>query len=295
MAEFDAMKLRKKVVLITGASSGLGAGCAVAFAAKGAYLALTGRSEEGLKMTKAKCMATGHGPREDKILTITGDITKMEDCKRIADAASKYFGKIDVLVNNAGIVATGEFEKTPVEKLMTVFDTNVRGMFMMTKCVLPWLMATGGNIVNVSSFTAQRPVFDYFAYCLSKAAVDQFTKCLALELGSIGVRVNAVNPGIMKDTQLWSRPGMVLSKNPIFGGFILKKIGSMYPLGRSSVSDEVVPSVIFLASEACSSFITGHTLLIDGGKALTSEQAYESTTLMVTRRDSVISELYNYR
>ncbi|ELT96278.1 hypothetical protein CAPTEDRAFT_218914 [Capitella teleta] len=268
----DDLRLEGKVVLITGGSSGLGQNAAVAFAMQGAYLSLTGRSEDGLAMSKRKCIDAGLPA--DKIFTIAGDITNMDDCKQISDETAKYFGKIDVLVNNAGVVATGEFEKTPVEKVKSVFETNVKGTFHMTKTTLPWLLATKGNIVNVSSFTAQRPVNDYFAYCLSKSALDQMTKNLALELGPVGIRVNVVNPGIMRDTNLWSRPGMPLYKMPIFGGFILKKIGPMYPLGRGSLSDEVVPAILFLSSDTCSSFITGHSLMIDGGKALTSEQAF---------------------
>merc|ERR1711976_1134476 len=145
----EDLQLEGKIILITGGSSGLGQNCAVAFANQGAHLALTGRSEDGLAQSKKKCVDAGLP--EDKIFTIVGDITKMEDCKKVADETAKYYGRIDILVNNAGIVATGEFEKTPVEKLKGVFETNVRGTFQMTKCVLPWLLATGGNIVFLSA------------------------------------------------------------------------------------------------------------------------------------------------
>lgn len=264
----DALGLKNKVVLITGASSGLGYYTAVAFAEQGARLVLQGRDEAGLQRTVDDCIDVGLPGY--KILTVKAELTNEADCDKVVDEAIKKYGTINVLINNAGIVKTGSFATCTLEDLDEALNINTRAMFVMTKKVLPYLNGTKGCIVNVSSFTAQRPINDYLAYCLSKTAVDQFTRNLALELGQINIRVNSVNPAIIRDTNLWLRPGLPLHKAKIFGAFILKKIGPMYPMHRPSTTDEIVPAILFFSSEKCSSFITGTNLLIDGGKALTS-------------------------
>lgn len=266
----DFLGLKNKVVIITGSSSGLGQNTAIALAAHGSKLVLTGRSEKGLERTVRDCKAAGL--EEEKMIVVPGDITNEKTCQSIVDKAFEYFGRIDVLVNNAGAVSAGTFENCTLETLDSIFDINVFGLIKMTRATLPYLSGSKGCIVNVGSFTGHRPVNDYFAYCMSKTVVEHFTRCLALEVGATGVRVNSICPGILRDTNLWLRPGMGLAKNPLLGGFILKKIGPMYPLGRGSWSAEMVPSILFMISETCASFITGSSLLIDGGKNLTSAQ-----------------------
>ncbi|KAK2140013.1 hypothetical protein LSH36_1517g00028 [Paralvinella palmiformis] len=201
-----------------------------------------------------------------------GDITKTEDCERIVAKTIEYFGRIDVLVNNAGIIKPSNFENSTIEMLDQTFDVNVHGMIRMTRAAIQSLQGHKGCIVNISSFISYRPINDYITYCLSKTAVEQFTKNLALDLGQIGIRVNSVCPAIMGDTEFWTRPGLPLNKNPLFGGMIMKKICSMYPMQRSGLTKEVIPSIIFLISDKCSSFMTGSSLVVDGGKSMTSAQ-----------------------
>lgn len=168
------MSFANKVVIITGASSGIGAAAAVQFSRLGAKLVITGRNEDNLKATASKC--------EGDVVTIIAEVNDESDRVKIVDEAIAKFGKIDVLVNNAGIGQDGTILTTSLEKFDNVMNTNVRSLFHLTQLATPHLIKTKGNIVNVSSVTAVRQFQNYLVYCMSKAAVDQFTKCVALEL-----------------------------------------------------------------------------------------------------------------
>lgn len=201
------MNFAGKVVLVTGASSGIGAKAAQKFAQLGASLSLTGRKLENLEKVANECEG-------QKPLLIQGDITNPEDTKRILEETIKKFGKLDVLVNNAGIIETGTIENTSLEQYDRVMNTNIKSIYHLTMLAVPHLIKTEGSIVNVSSVNGIRwgQLYIYqlsrinkpqkkssfpgvLAYNLSKAAVDQFTRCVALELASKKVRVNSVNPG----------------------------------------------------------------------------------------------------
>lgn len=183
------MNFAGKVVLITGASSGIGARTAQKFAQLGASLSLTGRKLENLEKVASECKGS------EKPFIVCGDITNENDTKRIFDETIKKFGKLDVLVNNAGIIETGTIENTTLEQYDRVMNTNIRSIYYLTMLAVPHLIKTNGSVVNVSSVNGIRSFPGVLAYNLSKACVDQFTRCVALELASKNVRINSVNPG----------------------------------------------------------------------------------------------------
>ncbi|XP_055923280.1 3-oxoacyl-[acyl-carrier-protein] reductase FabG-like [Eupeodes corollae] len=249
------MTLNKKVAIITGASSGIGAATCVDFVKNNANVVAVGRNLENLKQTSAAC--TKANPKV-KCLIIQADVTK--DTQKIIDQTIKEFGKIDILVNNAGILKSGTILDTESGDFDSIMDTNLRAVFQLTKSVVPYLIKTKGNIVNVSSVAGIRSFPNALAYCVSKAALDQFTRCVALELAPHNVRVNSVNPGVVI-TEVHKRSGM---DEKAYADY-LELCKSTHALGRVATVDEIAPSIVFLASDAAS-FITGSLLPIDGGK-----------------------------
>ncbi|XP_028894732.2 uncharacterized oxidoreductase TM_0325 [Zeugodacus cucurbitae] len=247
------MNLDGKVVLVTGASSGIGASAAEAFAKYGSKVVLVGRNVANLKATEAACKAA-NGKAE--LLPITADVTV--DAERIINSTIERFGQLDVLVNNAGILETGNLLDINVEQFDRVLNTNLRSVFLITKYAAPHLIKTQGNIVNVSSLAGLRSFPGGSVYCMSKGALDQFTRCIALEWASKGVRVNSVNPGsIITNIHRNFTPEERIAH--------YKHSKTTYPMERVGEPKEVVDAIIFFASDQ-SSFITGATLPIDGGK-----------------------------
>ncbi|XP_055596126.1 3-oxoacyl-[acyl-carrier-protein] reductase FabG-like [Uranotaenia lowii] len=252
----NKMDFEGKVVLITGASSGIGEGTAKYFAKLGASLALSGRNVENLNKVGAVCEEIS----KRKPLLLVADITKEEDNQRIIDETVTQLGKLDVLVNNAGILANGSIENTSLEQYDVIMNTNVRAVYHLTMLAVPHLIKTKGNIVNLSSVAGNRSFPGILAYGMSKAAIDQFTRCTALELAPKQVRVNAVNPGVII-TDIHKRGGM---DEQAYAAF-LEKCKQTHALGRPGLPEEVAATIAFLASD-CASFITGVTLNVDGGR-----------------------------
>lgn len=178
------MSFLGKVVLITGSSSGIGAATAHRLAKQGALLALSGRNVDNLK-------AVAKDVGDDKAFIVSGDVTKEADAENIVKKTIEKYGKLDVLVNNAGILETGTIENTSLEQYDRVMNTNVRSIYHLTMLAVPHLIKTQGNIVNVSSVNGIRSFPGVLAYNLSKTAVDQFTRCVALELAAKNVRCNS--------------------------------------------------------------------------------------------------------
>ncbi|KAK9696175.1 hypothetical protein QE152_g32076 [Popillia japonica] len=249
-----------KVVLITGASSGIGAATAVRFAAEGAKLALTGRNLENLQTTAQKCEEKS----QLKPVIIKADLDLDDDVKNIINTVIKVYEKLDVLINNAGIFFISNPEDGNMEVYDKIFSTNVRSIYLLTSLAIPHLIKTKGAIVNVSSLAAIRPFALFTPYCMSKAALDHFTRCLALQLGPKQVRVNSVNPGVVP-TDIHRRAGMSAEQIQ----FMYEKCKDSHLLGRPGTVDEAAEVILFLASEK-SSFVTGETLLMDGGCHLSS-------------------------
>lgn len=247
------MSFLGKVVLITGSSSGIGAATAHRFAKQGAFLALNGRNVENLK-------AIAKDIDDDKVFIVPGDITNEADTQNIFNQTIAKYGKLDVLINNAGILETGTIENTSLEQYDRVMATNVRSIYHLTMLAVPSLIKTKGNIVNVSSVNGIRSFPGVLAYNLSKTAVDQFTRCVALELATKNVRCNSVNPGVTI-TNLHKRGGMNTEAYAKF----LEHSKTTHAMGRPGDANEIADAILFLASDAAS-FITGANLPVDGGR-----------------------------
>lgn len=246
-----------KVVIVTGASSGIGAGTAVHFAKQGAWLVLVARNAANLSETASKCIPTHGAPSP---LQIVADVTVEADVKRVIDETLAKFKKINVLVNSAGIIARGTIENSSLADFDNVMNVNVRSIFHLTQLAVPHLIATKGSIVNVSSVNGIRSFPGVLAYNMSKSALDQFTECVALELAGKGVRVNSVNPGVIV-TDIHKRGGM---DDDTYAKF-LEHSKTTHALGRPGNVQEVAEAIGFLASERAS-FITGAVLPVDGGR-----------------------------
>lgn len=248
----------EKVVLITGASSGIGAETAIDFSKLGANVVITGRNKENLDKISKQCEVIS--PKSLKPLIVIADMNKETDVENIVKTTLEHHKKLDVLVNNAGILESGTIENTSLDQYDRVMNTNVRGPYHLTMLAAPHLIKTKGSIVNVSSVTGLRSFPNVLAYCMSKSALDQFTRCVALELAPKGVRVNAVNPGVIT-TGIHMKSSMGQKDYEEF----LKKCADTHALGRPGDAKEVSSVITFLASEAASN-ITGATLPVDGGR-----------------------------
>ena len=247
-----------KVVLITGASSGIGRACAKTFANRGATVVAVGRNNSELaELTDEVTAATG------SITPKLADLTEMPRIDTLVTETVDSFGQIDVLINSAGIIKSGSLEDTSLDEWDKMLNVNLRSVFYLCQKVLPFLVTSRGNIVNVSSVTGTRAFPGVLAYCVSKAGIDQLTRCLALEVASRGVRVNAVNPGVV-ETNLHKRGGM----NPEDYEKFLENAANTHPIGRAGQPGEVAELIYFLASENAQ-WITGATYAIDGGRAET--------------------------
>ena len=245
--EFDG-----KVAIVTGATSGIGMATAFRFAEQGARVAAVGRKKEILSKVQRQ-----------NIRTYSVDLTNEQETSTFARRALEDFGGVDILVNAAGIIANGTIENTSLADYDLMMNINVRSVMQLTQLVLPSIIERKGNIVNVSSVTGLRAFPNVFAYCVSKAAVDQFTRCAALELAPKGVRVNAVNPGVVR-TNLHLNSGM---NEDNYAAFV-DRSKTTHPLGRIGQPEEIADLILFLASSKAS-WITGTTYSIDGGRAQT--------------------------
>ncbi len=250
--------MQGKVVIITGASSGIGRASALLFANRGATVVAVGRNEKEL-VSLGRSVKSKNGSIKPHL----ADMTQMSQLERIASETVFNHGQIDVLVNSAGIIMNGTIETTKLDDWDKMFQINLRSVFVLTQKCVPHLIETKGNIVNVSSVAGSRSFPNILAYGVSKAALDQMTRCSALELASKGVRVNAVNPGVVV-TNLHKRGGMDEGAYDAF----LERSKETHPIGRAGTPQEVAELIYFLASDKAS-WITGSTYQIDGGRAQT--------------------------
>ena len=246
-----------KKVMVTGASSGIGRATAERFLSDGATVALVGRRESALRE-----VASSHaGPGNAVIISV--DLSDEKQTEACVVQAVEMMGWLDVLVNAAGILKAGRIEDTTLELWDEMMNINLRSVFHLMKLAVPHLERSKGNIVNVSSVTGPRSFPGVLAYCVSKAAVDQLTRCAALELAAKGIRVNEVNPGVVV-TELHRSGGM---NDEAYAAF-LEHSKTTHPLGRVGQPQEVADLIYFLASDHAG-WITGATVSIDGGRALT--------------------------
>jgi NAD(P)-dependent dehydrogenase (short-subunit alcohol dehydrogenase family) len=254
----DDKQFTGKVVFITGATSGIGRACALKFATAGASVACVGRNESALQKITKDIQGLG-----GETLALQADLSIDDEANDTVSRTVKRFGGIDVLVNAAGHISSGTIENTTLEAWDDMLNVNVRAVFNLMQKALPSIIERRGNIVNVSSVTGLRAFPGVLAYCVSKAALDQLTRCAALELASKNVRVNAVNPGVVV-TEIHKRGGM---NEEAYAAF-LEHSKQTHPLGRVGRPEEIATLVLFLASEEAS-WVTGATYSIDGGRAQT--------------------------
>ena len=250
------MRFRDKVALVTGATSGIGRATALALAAEGARTVAVGRRQEALDSLVDEIARAG-----GEALPLAADLTDAGAREAVAAAALEAFGGLDVLVNSAGVIAFGTVETTTLPDWRSMFELNVTAAVShLMQLFTPSLKARRGAIVNVSSVTGIRSFPGVLSYCASKAAVDQLTRCAALELAGDGVRVNAVCPGVVV-SGLHRTGGL---DEPRYAGF-LEHSRTTHPMGRVGQADEVAALILFLSS-AQSGWITGATVPIDGGR-----------------------------
>ena len=250
------MEFTGKVAIVTGASSGIGRATALALASQGASVVAVARDEAALREV-VEMMPGGTGE------AAAHDITEPRAADVVVEAAIDRFGHLDVLINAAGIIAMGPVDQTDDALWSRVMELNVNAPFRLMRAAIPHLTPRRGAIVNVSSVNGRRVFPGLAAYNVSKAALDQLTRCAAIELAASGVRVNAVNPGVTV-TNLHRRGGMREEQYSAF----LTRAKETHPLGRPGQADEVADLIVFLASDRAS-FITGETIAVDGGRHLT--------------------------
>jgi len=240
--------MKDKVVLITGASGGMGRAIAQKFSEAGAKVALNdiAQAEESLKTITQEL-----GGRY-----FLADVSKFEEVGKMVQDIQKEFGRLDILVNNAGITQDRTLAKMTKEEWQKVIDIDLTGVFNCAKVALPLLIANQGKIINISSLVGQRGNFGQTNYAAAKAGIIGFTKALTKEVGRFGVTVNAVAPGFI-ETRLTENLPPELKET----------IKKFTPLGRFGKPEEVASLVVFLASEEAD-FITGAVINIDGGLPL---------------------------
>jgi NAD(P)-dependent dehydrogenase (short-subunit alcohol dehydrogenase family) len=247
-----------KVALVTGATSGIGRACAVMMAREGAIVVAIGRNESELSSVRDEARNL-----DGTIKTHLADVTETSQVDRLVTDTVESLGRIDVLVNCAGIIKSGTIENTSLDEWDKMLNVNLRSVFYIIQRCMPHLEAVKGNIVNVSSVTGTRAFPGVLAYCVSKAGIDQLTRCVALEMAARSVRVNAVNPGVV-ETNLHKRGGMSSDDYEKF----LANAANTHPIGRAGQPEEVAELICFLASDKAK-WITGVTYAIDGGRAET--------------------------
>ncbi len=245
-------KLSNKVAVVTGSSKGIGAGIAKGLAAEGASVVVNySSSKEGADRVVADIKAKG-----GKAIAIQGDVAKAKDVQRLFAETKKAFGRLDVLVNNAGIYKFAPLDQITEEQFHSQFGTNVLGLILATQEAAKHFDGSGGSVINIgSAITSQTPP-NTAVYTATKGAVDVITRTLAKELGPRKIRVNSINPGVV-ETEGTHTAGFI-------GSDFQKSLEGQTPLGRIGQSDDIAPVAVFLASSD-SGWLTGETILASGG------------------------------
>jgi NAD(P)-dependent dehydrogenase (short-subunit alcohol dehydrogenase family) len=247
-----------KVALISGGSGGIGHATALKFASEGAKVAIVARRAAQLSEAARTIELTG-----GIVKPVVADLTCESDVEHAVRETAATFGGIDVLVNAAGTTGWGGIEAVTLQDWDRILNANLRSVLMLTQQALPYLIERKGSIVNVTSVAGIRAYAGMLAYCVSKAALEQFTRCVALDVAAIGVRVNAVCPSVIA-TDIHRKAGMSEEDYTAF----LERSKTTHPLGRIGQPEEVADLIFFLASPKAA-WITGASYVIDGGRSQT--------------------------
>ena len=247
------MRLRNKVAIVTGGGTGIGEAIATVFAREGATVAITGRRKAELEQVAKNIRQQG-----GQALVIQGSVTAEPDVRNAVDATVRTFGRLDVLVNNAGnLFHAGPLHNTSDDIWDETFDIFMKGTFRFIRAAIPQMLKQGGGvIVNVSSVAGLVGFQGLPAYCASKGGVIQLTRAAALEYATKGIRINAVCPGVIR-TPMVER---------VTGGKpeAMAQFTALDPVGRMGTPEEIAGAVVWLCSDAAS-FVTGHPMVVDGG------------------------------
>jgi NAD(P)-dependent dehydrogenase (short-subunit alcohol dehydrogenase family) len=242
------MRLENKIAIITGGGSGIGLSCAQLFCQEGAKVVIFGRRKNRLEEA-----ARGIGLN---ILAIPGDITCKEDIQRLVETTVNSYGRVDILVNSAGIFTGAPLHEVTDDDWESVLDLNMTSVFKLTREILPHMIRQkSGSIVNISSILSLVAAPGTSAYNVSKGALNQFSRSLAVEYGSSGIRSNAICPGLIATE---------MTEELMNDEDLMREWSKNYPIGRFGKPEDVARACLFLASEE-SSFITGAILPVDGG------------------------------
>lgn len=245
------LKLTDKVVLITGAGSGIGREMAQQFANENANVVIVGRHIEPLEET-----AKGYG----RIFAMTADITRTEEIKKVLDTIKTRYGKLDVLVNNAGWSPIHPYEEETMEEFDRCFEINVRAVAELVLLSLPMLKESKGNIINIGSAAVNNHLINMSVYSAAKGAIDVFNPIWAKEFAKYGIRVNSILPGPI-ESPIYDKLGISGAEKEAH----MARVTAGVPLGRFGKVSEVAPMALFLASDAVASYITGADFSVDGG------------------------------
>lgn len=253
---FAAGAFAGKTVLVTGSTSGIGAGTAKAFATYGARVMVSGRNRERGEAVVAEISAAG-GAAE----LIIGDVAEADFCETLVLETVKRFGRLDILVNNAGIAIQGKITSHSNATWQALIDTNLSSVFYLSRATIgPMTQQGGGVIINLSSECGLIAYEDLAAYSATKAAISMFTKVLAIDHARDNIRVNAICPGDI-DTPMTDIAWKAMNLTP---AEIREKLKEHIPIGRVGTTDDIAAMAMFLASDAAS-FITGAIIPVDGG------------------------------
>ena len=245
-------KLTGKVAVVTGASKGIGASIAEHFAHAGASVVVNyASSKSGADAVVKRITAKG-----GKAIAVQGDVSKPADIERLFAETKKAYGKLDVLVNNAGVYDFQPLESVTAEHFHKQFDLNVLGLLLTTQAAVKLIGPEGGSVINISSLVGPMPLPSASVYSATKASVDAITVSLAGELGSKKIRVNSLNPGLI-ETEGTQTAGFAQGD---FG----KHVASTTPLGRIGQPEDIAKAAVFLASDDAG-WVTGQTLIAAGG------------------------------
>ena len=242
------MRLTNKTAIITGGGSGIGQACAWAFYQEGANVVLFGRREDKLKETAQELGS--------RAMTVSGDMTRSEDLDRLVQETLSKFHRIDILVNNAGLFKGAPLHEISDNQYDEMMNINMKAVFQLTRRVLPVMMEQkSGNIIHISSILGIIAVPQVAVYNISKGALNQFSRSIAVEYGSYGIRSNSICPGLIETD---------MTADLMKDEALMQEWSKGYPIGRFGKPEDVASACLFLASDE-SSFITGTVLPVDGG------------------------------